>query len=457
MMPLSIVILAAGKGTRMRSDLPKVLHTLAGRPMLQHVLDTALSLKPTRCVVVYGYGGDLVQAEVANNPQILAVEQSQQLGTGHALMQAAPHLPKEGVTLVLYGDVPCIPADILQTMIKNAAQNVVILTDVQSNPTGYGRILRAENGDVLAIVEEKDASEQERQIREINTGILAMPSQHVANWLARLSQNNQQNEYYLTDCVALARADGVAVSAVQIGESWQASGVNSPRQLATLERQFQRAQAEKLLDLGVTLLDPARFDLRGRLTCGRDVKIDVNVIIEGDVVLGDGVSIGAHCMIKNAKIARGTTILPFSHIDGAVIGEAAQIGPYARLRPETQLGDAVRVGNFVEIKKSFVGKSSKINHLSYIGDASIGDQVNIGAGTITCNYDGVNKFRTEIGSGAFVGSGTMLVAPLQVGVGAVIGAGSVVSKIVPAQMLTLSRVPARTVPSWRRPEKNATK
>lgn len=453
MMLLSIVILAAGRGTRMRSNLPKVLHALAGRPMLHHVLDTALSLRPARCVVVYGYGGDLVQAEVAGNSQVCAVEQAQQLGTGHAVKQAVPHLMSSGVTLVLYGDVPCIPADILQKMVDAAAENVVILTDIQTNPTGYGRIVRAENGEVLSIVEEKDATDAQRQIQEINTGILAMPSKHVANWLGRLSRNNLQNEYYLTDCVALARADGVAVLAMPIAESWQASGVNSPSQLAALERRFQRAQAEKLLEAGVILQDPARFDLRGRLICGRDVKIDVNVIFEGEVELADGVSIGANCVIKDAKIGRGTSILPFSHIDGAVIGEAAQIGPYARLRPDTELASGVRVGNFVEIKKSFVGNASKINHLSYIGDANVADQVNIGAGTITCNYDGVNKFRTEIGSGAFIGSGTMLVAPVQVGVSAVIGAGSVVSKTVPAEMLTLSRAPIRTVPHWRRPEK----
>lgn len=453
MLPLSIIILAAGKGTRMRSNLPKVLHQLAGKSMLNHVLSTAKSLMPYECVLVCGHGKAAVEAAIVDETWVKMVEQRELLGTGHAVMQAAPYLNHDGVCLILYGDVPCIPADVLKQLTQRAEHELVILTDILENPYGYGRIVRNSSGTVCAIVEEKDANEHERTIREVNTGILALPTRFLENWLNRLSNDNAQGEYYLTDFVGLAVKDGVTVSTLQIPQSWQASGVNSPTQLAALERQFQHAYADQLLASGVRLADPNRLDVRGHLTCGRDVFIDVNVIFEGEVHLGDGVEIGANCIIRNSRIGERTQVLPFSHLDGAQLGAHNRIGPYARLREGTNIEEHVHIGNFVEIKKSEIKNGSKINHLSYIGDAQIGEKVNIGAGTITCNYDGVNKFVTQIGTGAFIGSGSMLVAPIQIGEWATVGAGSVVSRCVPANMLTVSRAKVEHRADWKRPEK----
>lgn len=454
---LNIVILAAGLGKRMQSDLPKVLHPLAGKPMLAHVVDNARQLSPDRIVVVVGHGADRVQKAFAGHADLSFVVQSPQQGTGHAVQQAVPLLLEgngEGdTTLVLYGDVPLVQAASLAGLLKARADGMAVLTEKLADPTGYGRIVRNEEGQVLRIVEHKDASEAERAINEVNTGILVAPTGRLKDWLGRIDNNNAQGEYYLTDVVGLSVADGVPVNAAHAGASWETLGVNSRIQQAQLERIWQGEQARRLLEQGVTLADPARFDLRGTLQCGRDVFIDVGCVFEGDVSLADGVRVGPHCVISQAQIGEGSVIEAFSHVHQASVGEQAKIGPYARLRPGAQIGNEAHVGNFVEIKKSILGRQSKANHLSYIGDAQVGERVNIGAGTITCNYDGVNKFQTIIEDDAFIGSDTQLVAPVTVGRGATLGAGTTLTKDAPADQLTLSRSAQKTIAGWKRPAK----
>ena len=449
---MNVVILAAGMGKRMQSDLPKVLHPLAGKPLLSHVISTAKALNPSRICVVYGHGGDLVPTQLAAE-DVRFVLQSPQLGTGHAVMQASDALDDSAPTLVLYGDVPLTTATTLQTLVDKAGkERLAVLTVDLEDPTGYGRIVR-ENNRIVRIVEQKDASDSERAIREVNTGILVAPTRALKSWLSKLSNNNAQQEYYLTDIIAMAVKEGTPVESAQPAQVWETLGVNSKVQLAELERIYQRAIANALLEQGVTLADPNRIDVRGELHCGRDVSIDVGCVFEGEVVLGDGVVIGANCVIRDAKIHSGTMIKPFSHIDGTRIGSDAQIGPYARLRPGTVLGDDVHVGNFVEIKNSQFDAHSKANHLAYVGDATVGARVNIGAGTITCNYDGANKHRTVIEDDAFIGSDTQLVAPVTVGKGATIGAGTTLTKDAPPDSLTVSRAKQTSIASWQRPVK----
>ena len=449
---LNIVILAAGKGTRMYSDKPKVLHGLAGKPLVQHVLDCAVALQPQRVCVVYGHGGEAVPQALRQYPAQFVLQEPQ-LGTGHAVQQAMPLLGDDGRTLVLYGDVPLIRHDTLHQMLQ-AGDGLVLLTVDLENPAGYGRIVRNAQGDVLSIVEEKDATPAQREIREANTGILLAPTQMLREWLAQLQNNNAQGEYYLTDIVGMAVRQGIAVHAVQPAHEWEIHGVNSKAQLAALERIWQRVEADRLLAHGVTLSDPGRIDVRGRLNCGRDVEVDVGCVFEGDVMLGDNVRVGAYSTVRNANIASGTAIAPYSLIDGSEVGAGCHIGPFARLRPGTKLHDGVHVGNFVEVKNSEIGSGSKANHLSYIGDSTVGSRVNIGAGTITCNYDGANKHRTVIEDDVFIGSDTQLVAPVTVGKGATIGAGSTITSDAPAGELTLSRSKQTTVKGWKRPIKS---
>ena len=449
---MNIIILAAGMGKRMQSNLPKVLHPLAGKPLLSHVIDTARGLEPSGLCVIYGHGGDLVPQALAA-PDIVFVLQDPQLGTGHAVMQAVPHLNDATPSLVLYGDVPLTAASTLRRLIEIAGRDkLAILTVELEQPSGYGRIVR-EHGEIVRIVEQKDASETHRAIREINTGILVAPTAKLKQWLGALSNNNAQGEYYLTDIVALAVADGVAVVSAQPDAQWETSGVNSKLQLAELERVFQRNTAGKLLEQGVTLADPARIDVRGVLRCGRDVSIDVGCVFEGEVDLEDGVTVGASCVIKDARIAAGAVIKPFCHIEQAQVGAGSIIGPYARLRPGTELAEDVHIGNFVEVKNSTIAAHSKANHLAYVGDATIGSRVNVGAGTITCNYDGANKFRTIIEDDVFIGTDTQLVAPVTVGKGATLGAGTTLTKNAPAGKLTLSRARQTTIENWQRPVK----
>ncbi|NDV13514.1 bifunctional UDP-N-acetylglucosamine diphosphorylase/glucosamine-1-phosphate N-acetyltransferase GlmU [Crenobacter caeni] len=452
MNPLSVVILAAGKGKRMYSRLPKVLHKIGGSPMLARVIATARTLSPSRLVVVYGHGGEMVR-ETVRDADLAWALQAEQLGTGHALKMALPELPASGRTLVLYGDVPLTLSGTLSELVALAGDEVALLTDELANPSGYGRIVRGADGAIEAIVEDKDCSEAQRSIREINTGMLVLPTARLGAWLDELKNGNAQGEYYLTDVIALARRDGVRVHGMKVADSWQAAGVNNKVQLAELERVLQRTQAEALLTNGVTLADPARIDIRGTLAHGQDVQIDVGCVFEGAVELGEGVEVGAYCVLKNVKVAAGTRIAPYSHLEDAVVGEACRIGPYARLRPGAELAAHVHIGNFVEVKKSTVGEGSKVNHLTYIGDAQIGARVNVGAGSVTCNYDGVNKFRTVIADDVFVGSGTMMVAPVTLEAGATIGAGSVISKDAPAGALTVARARQTTIAGWRRPQK----
>ena len=450
---MNVVILAAGMGKRMRSDLPKVLHPIAGRPMLACVLDVASSLSPRRIVVVHGHGADAVRAAFAD-PAIGWALQSPQLGTGHAVMQALPLLDDTVPTLVLYGDVPLTRGDTLRRLLAAAGSHALgLLTVDLADPTGYGRIVRNEHGEVQAIVEHKDASEAQRALRESNTGILVAPTPALRRWLAGLSNHNAQGEYYLTDIVAMAVAEGMPVATAQPDAVWETLGVNSKAQLAELERIHQRNQAEDLMDAGVGLADPARIDIRGSLTVGRDCFIDINCVFEGQVELGDRVRIGAHCVLKNMKIASGTEVLPMCHLEGAQVGADSRIGPFARLRPGTVLGEHNHVGNFVEMKNTQMAAHSKANHLAYVGDATVGARVNIGAGTITCNYDGVNKHRTVIEDDAFIGSDTQLVAPITVGRGATLGAGTTLTRDAPADQLTVSRARQVSVPGWKRPQK----
>lgn len=449
---LNIVVLAAGKGTRMRSKLPKVLHVLAGESLLARVLNTARDLGSKRLCVVVGHGAEQVRA-ATSAVDVDFVEQMPQLGTGHALQLAASHLNDAYPTLVLYGDVPLTQLSTLQKLVDAAVEGMALLTVNLDDPTGYGRIVRDETGAVLRIVEHKDASDDEKRIQEVNTGILIAPTAELKVWLAQLSNDNVQGEYYLTDVVGMAVRDGVVVNAAQPAAEWETLGVNSKVQLAELEAIWRSETARGLLESGVTLADPARIDVRGSLTCGMDVSIDVGCVFEGRVTLGDDVRVGPYCVIRNSSIAAGAQIAAFSHIDGAVVGEASKVGPYARLRPDAVLAANTHIGNFVEIKKASVGVGSKVNHLSYIGDATIGSGVNVGAGVITCNYDGVNKFQTIIGDGAFIGSDSQLVAPVTVGAGATIGAGSTVTKDAPEHTLTLSRAKQVSVSAWVRPAK----
>lgn len=453
MTPLNIVILAAGKGTRMYSDKPKVLHQLAGKALLQHVLDCAVQLKPQQICVVYGHGGEAVP-QAMQHYRAQFVLQQPQLGTGHAVQQAMPQLADDSQTMVLFGDVPLIQHTTLH-QIQQAGNGLVLLTVHLDNPTGYGRIVRDAEGDVQSIVEEKDATPEQREITEVNTGILLAPTKQLRDWLAKLRNSNVQGEYYLTDIVSMAVQQGLPVHTAQPGHEWEIHGINSKAQLAVLERTWQQVEASRLLTKGVMLADPARIDVRGSLNCGRDVEIDVGCIFEGTVNLGDQVRVGAYSIIRNTSIATGTQIAPYSHIDSSEVGANCYIGPYARLRPGSKLHDDAHIGNFVEIKNSEIGQSSKANHLSYIGDSTVGKRVNIGAGTITCNYDGANKFRTIIEDDAFIGSDTQLVAPVTVGKGATIGAGSTITKNTPEGELTLSRSKQLTINGWKRPVKQA--
>jgi bifunctional UDP-N-acetylglucosamine pyrophosphorylase / glucosamine-1-phosphate N-acetyltransferase len=450
---VNIVILAAGVGKRMHSDTPKVLHQLAGRPLLSHVIDTAKRLSPNVICIVYGHGGETVREAMGENGAIW-VKQEPQLGTGHAVMQAAPHLDAGSPTLVLYGDVPLIHIETLKHLIEAAGKGLSLLTATLDDPTGYGRILR--NGKrVVGIVEEKDANARQRALHEINTGILVAPTKKLKSWLAKLRINNTQKEYYLTDIVALAAKERVPVTAIQADTAWETFGVNSRGQLAELERAHQRKLADALMEQGVSLADPSRCDVRGRIACGRDVTIDVNCVFEGEIELGDLVSVGANCVLKNVIVASGTRIEPFCHLEDADIGADCHIGPYARIRPgtRTRLAAKVHIGNFVEVKASSIGEGSKANHLSYIGDSEVGRNVNIGAGTIVCNYDGANKHRTIIEDDVFIGSDTQLVAPVRVGRGATLGAGTTLTKDAPAGELTLSRAKQVSIPGWQRPVK----
>ncbi|WP_105530521.1 bifunctional UDP-N-acetylglucosamine diphosphorylase/glucosamine-1-phosphate N-acetyltransferase GlmU [Solimicrobium silvestre] len=449
---MNIVILAAGMGKRMRSDLPKVLHNIAGKPLVNHVLDTARGLSPATLCVIYGHGGEQVPTKLAAS-DVQFAKQEPQLGTGHAVQQALPFLNETLPTLILAGDVPLTKLSSLQALVAAAGSDKLgILTVDLTDPTGYGRIVR-EDGKISKIVEHKDATSAQHAIREVNTGIMIMPTTKLKQWLATLSNNNAQGEYYLTDVIAKAVADGVELVSAQPDAEWETMGVNSKTQLAELERLYQRNQADLLLENGVTLLDPQRIDIRGTLQCGRDVSIDVGCIFEGNVTVEDGVQIGAYCVIKDAHLAKNSNIKPFCHIDGSTVGAGSQIGPYARLRPGAELAADVHIGNFVEVKKSQIGAHSKANHLAYIGDATIGERVNIGAGTITCNYDGVNKFRTIIEDDAFIGSDSQLIAPVTVGKGATLGAGTSLSKDAPAGQLTVSRARQVSIAGWVRPVK----
>ena len=451
--PLQVVILAAGKGKRMRSDLPKVLHPLAGRPLLAHVLAAARALSPRRLCVVVGHGGKAVRDRLAAE-EAAWVEQSPQLGTGHAVQQALPALEAGGTVLVLYGDVPLISAATLAGLVEAAAGGrLALLTQVLDDPTGYGRIVKDAGGAVQRIVEEKDADAAQRAIREVNTGILAASRERLDAWLSRLRNDNAQGEYYLTDIVAAAVADGVPVAVRHPSAAYECLGVNSKAELAALERQYQMNHAKRLLEAGVTLADPARIDVRGELECGRDVFIDVNCIFEGRVVLGDGVRLGASCILRDAVVGAGTEIKPFTIVEEAAIGENARIGPFARIRPGTDLAADVHVGNFVEVKASRLGRGSKANHLAYVGDSTVGSDVNIGAGTITCNYDGAAKHRTVIEDDVHIGSDVQLIAPVTVGRGATIAAGATITDDVPPGGLTLTLKKQVTKPDWKRPRK----
>lgn len=451
-MSTSVIILAAGKGTRMRSNLPKVLQPLAGQPLLGHVIHTAKKLQAAEIITIYGHGGDQVQKAFAHE-NIKWVEQAEQLGTGHAVKVTLPVLAKTGVSLILSGDVPCISEDTLQKLLNASTQTGIgLVTLTVADATGYGRIVR-ENGKIQAIVEHKDASEEQRKIKEFNTGIYAVSNAKLHEWLPKLSNNNAQGEYYLTDIVAMALADGMTVASVEPEQAFEVEGVNDRVQLAALEREFQNFQAKQLMQQGVHLIDPARFDLRGTLKAGQDVRIDINVIIEGNCELGDNVEIGAGCVIKNTQIAAGTKVQPYSIFDNAIIGENTQIGPFSRLRPGAKLANDVHIGNFVEVKNSSIGLGSKANHFTYLGDAEVGAGSNIGAGTITCNYDGANKFKTIIGDNAFIGSNSSLVAPVHIANGATVGAGSTITRDVAENSLAVERSKQFAKENYQRPQK----
>ncbi|WP_031434236.1 bifunctional UDP-N-acetylglucosamine diphosphorylase/glucosamine-1-phosphate N-acetyltransferase GlmU [Methylomarinum vadi] len=453
-MTIKTIILAAGQGTRMRSSLPKVLHEIADRPLLRHVYDTSRTIANNSVYIIYGHGGEKVKSTLSDLDATW-IEQKEQLGTGHAVQQAVRYIDDDDTVLILYGDVPLLKSHTIENILnKVTAQTISLLTVMLDDPTGYGRIVRDQHHAVVKIVEQKDASESELLIDEGNTGILAAKGDKLKNWLSRLQNNNAQNEFYLTDIIEMAVADGLTIQTTHPASQDEVLGVNNKVQLAHLERAYQAEQSRLLMEHGVTLRDPARIDVRGEFKqLGRDVVVDVNVVFEGDNEIGSNVSIGPNCIIKNAVIKDDVEILANSLIEDAVVGQGSRVGPYARLRPEAKLADHVHVGNFVEIKKSTVASGSKINHLSYIGDSEIGSKVNIGAGTITCNYDGVNKFKTIIGDGAFIGSDTQLVAPVTVGANATIGAGSTITRDAPDEQLTLSRVKQISVNGWKRPVK----
>jgi len=464
---IDVVIMAAGKGTRMKSARPKVLHRLAGRPLLQHVLDTADAIHVRRVIVITGNGAGEVETAVAQWPRTAEastpqfVRQEPQLGTGHAVQQAAPVLPDDGIALILNGDVPLIEPATLERLVQSCGgERLALLSIEMQDPTGYGRILRAGEA-VLGIVEHKDASEAQRAIREVYTGFMAVPSRLLKPWLARLTNDNVQGEYYLTDVVELAEKDGVGVVAVKAGDAIEVEGVNSPVQLAQLERAYQRREANRLMEQGVRLADPARFDVRGTLECGRDVEIDVNCVFEGHVSIGDGARIGANCVIANATIDAGAVILPFTHMEGegkgVRIGAGAIVGPFARLRPGADLGPEVHIGNFVEVKNSTLARGAKANHLAYLGDATVGQRVNYGAGSITANYDGANKHRTVLEDDVHVGSNCVLVAPVTIGAGGTVGAGSTISKDTAAGVLSVARGKQVSIANWQRPKKGEKK
>lgn len=449
---LEVIILAAGKGTRMKSSLPKVLHPLAGKPLLQHVIDTSRQLQAHKIHVVYGHGGESVK-EAVHDEGINWVEQDQQLGTAHAVEMALPTVDDSSLVLVLYGDVPLISKQTLQQLLEQCQLGMALLTVEMDDPSGYGRIVRNDMHEVQAIVEHKDADEAIRAIREVNTGILAAHGDDLKRWISAIENKNAQAEYYLTDTIALAVNEGKSVHALKAQDINEVSGVNDRAQLATLERHHQHLIARALMLSGVTLLDPQRIDVRGVLKAEQDVSIDINCVFEGEVSLGTGVSIGANCVIKDSVIAANVSIKPNSVIEDAVIGEGCIIGPFARIRPGTELAQQVHIGNFVEIKNSVIAAASKVNHLSYVGDTDMGKEVNIGAGTITCNYDGANKFRTIIGDRVFVGSDTQLIAPVTVADGTTIGAGSTITKDTEAETLVLSRSPQKSIKGWQRPQK----
>ena len=451
-MALEILILAAGLGKRMRSDLPKVLHPLAGRPLLAHVLDTARELSPRRIVVVHGHGAAQVK-EAFPQEDLEWVLQAEQLGTAHAVMQAMPRVSPDAQVLLLYGDVPLVRVATLRRLLEAAGDGLALLTAELEDPAAYGRVVRDVAGRVKRVVELRDASPVEREIREINAGFYALSAKRLSAWLKRIDNRNAHKEYYLTDLVALAVGDGVPVAAVKVEDAWEAAGVNSKAELAALERRYQKIVSQSLLEMGVTLADPARIDVRGTLECGRDVLIDVNCVFHGRVTLGDGVRVGANSILRNVSVAAGSEILPFCHLEDSIIGERCRIGPYTRLRPGNALAEGVHIGNFVEVKASRLGAGSKANHLTYLGDSEIGARVNVGAGTITCNYDGAAKHRTVIEDDCFIGSDATLVAPVRIARGSYVGAGSTISKDTPAGQLTVARARQVSIPSWKRPLK----
>ncbi|MRJ44280.1 bifunctional UDP-N-acetylglucosamine diphosphorylase/glucosamine-1-phosphate N-acetyltransferase GlmU [Idiomarina loihiensis] len=451
-MKLRVVILAAGKGTRMRSELPKVLHKVANKPMVEHVIDTARSLKPDAINLIYGHGGDQLKQAIAGD-DLTWVEQREQLGTGHAVQQVIPHLKSNEKVIILYGDVPLLTESTLIKLVTASANTSLgLLTMTLSEPTGYGRIVRNERRSVTGIVEQKDANAQQLAINEVNTGIMIADSDKLKSWLEKLSNDNAQKEYYLTDIVAMAAREGVNIATAQPDNAQEVEGANNRQQLASLERALQQRQAEELMTQGVTLIDPARFDCRGKLSAGSDVTIDINAVFEGNVVLGDRVVIEPNCVIRNSVIGDDTIIRANSHIEDAKVAKGCKVGPFARLRPGAELADEAQVGNFVEMKKSRLGKGSKASHLTYLGDTQVGEYANIGAGTITCNYDGVNKALTEIGDGAFIGSNSSLVAPVTIGKNATVGAGSVITRAVADEELAVARGKQRNISGWQRPQ-----
>ena len=450
---LNVVILAAGQGTRMKSSLPKVLHSLAGLPLVQHVINTSKKLSPEIINVVYGHGGELVQQTI-KDPTINWVLQAEQLGTGHAVDQVNEQLNDEQVVLILYGDVPLIKEETLIQLLVQAKQGFSLLTVTLDNPQGYGRIVRNEKGLVENITEEKDASEDVKKISEVNTGILAVKANLLKGWLSQLDNNNAQKEYYLTDVIAMAVKDSITIETTQPDNMHEVMGVNNRLQLAELERFYQLQQANQLMADGITLADPARIDIRGVINHGQDISIDINAVFEGEVSIGNNVSIGANCIITNSKIADDVVILPMSVLDNCSVGKGSKVGPYTRLRPGAVLADNTHIGNFVEIKKSYIGIGSKVNHLTYVGDSLVGKGVNIGAGTITCNYDGANKHQTTIGDNAFIGSATQLVAPVKIGKNATIGAGSTITVDVSEDELAITRVKQKSIQGWKRPVKD---
>ncbi|HAS15373.1 MULTISPECIES: bifunctional UDP-N-acetylglucosamine diphosphorylase/glucosamine-1-phosphate N-acetyltransferase GlmU [Idiomarina] len=451
-MKLRVVILAAGKGTRMRSDLPKVLHKVANKPMVEHVIDTARSLKPDAINLIYGHGGDQLQQAIAGD-DLTWVEQREQLGTGHAVQQVIPHLKSNEKVIILYGDVPLLTESTLIKLVTASANTSLgLLTMTLAEPTGYGRIVRNERRSVTGIVEQKDANAQQLAIDEVNTGIMIADSDKLKGWLEQLSNDNAQKEYYLTDIVEMAAQEGVNIATAQPDNAQEVEGANNRQQLASLERALQQRQAEELMTQGVTLIDPARFDCRGKLSAGSDVTIDINAVFEGNVVLGDRVVIEPNCVIRNSVIGDDTVIRANSHIEDAKVAKGCKVGPFARLRPGAELADEAQVGNFVEMKKSRLGKGSKASHLTYLGDTQVGEYANIGAGTITCNYDGVNKALTEIGDGAFIGSNSSLVAPVSIGKNATVGAGSVITRAVADDELAVARGKQRNISGWQRPQ-----